>query len=268
MVKPRTVAAPWSIAGNTARLQTASLAGRIELLYPDQGLGDLQLSGESLVGTILAVRRQFPAAVSSPPVDGQRTRQPPEWAVADKYVRGHDVVATYAASDDWPYLTQIYWHASQSSDASAALGSVSLLVSLQTPLLDSWPEVLIESQLAAEEVLCVTCDAEHRVNVQEVNHADFLLATSMSTTCIVWRLHGRGISFLETVPAGDARELSLRRVGGDLWHSRWELFADFLEKGVIRRARLESQFVARTQDLELARAICQSIGEQPLPLTT
>lgn len=251
-----------------ARLQTASVAGRIELLCPDQGIGQLQLSGEVLAGKILSVRRKLLTATSSGSSHGQRTCQSPVWPAADTYVRGNDLVATYAASDGWPYLTQLYWQAPERLDVTPEFGSVSLLVSLQTSLPDTWPELFIESHVAAEEVLCVTCDAQRRAHVHEVSRADYSLATSTSAACILRRLKGRSISFLEAMRAGDARDVSLRRAGDGVWHSRWELFGDFLEKGVIRRARLESSFVAQSHDLEFACAVCQSIDDRPLPLTT
>ncbi len=49
--------------------------------------------------------------------------------------------------------------------------------------------------------------------------------------------------------------------------SQWELFAEFLEKGVIRRARLQSLFVPRENDVQLVAECCQAIEHRPLPLT-
>ena len=49
--------------------------------------------------------------------------------------------------------------------------------------------------------------------------------------------------------------------------SKWELFSEFLEKGVIRRARLQAMFVPE-DDVQLVAECCQSIAERPLPLTT
>jgi hypothetical protein len=41
-----------------------------------------------------------------------------------------------------------------------------------------------------------------------------------------------------------------------------------LEKGVIRRARLQSLFVPRENDVQLVAECCRAIESRPLPLTT
>ena len=69
------------------------------------------------------------------------------------------------------------------------------------------------------------------------------------------------------MPLSDFRQLAVVRTGGKIG-SRWELFAEFLEKGVIRRARLQSLFVPRENDVQLVAECCQSIEKRPLPLTT
>jgi hypothetical protein len=50
--------------------------------------------------------------------------------------------------------------------------------------------------------------------------------------------------------------------------AQWTLFAEFLEKGVIRRARLHSAFLRREHDLDIAAACCVTIERDSLPLTT
>ena len=44
--------------------------------------------------------------------------------------------------------------------------------------------------------------------------------------------------------------------------------ADFLEKGVIRRARVHAAVLPRENDVELALECCRAIENRPLPLTT
>jgi hypothetical protein len=48
----------------------------------------------------------------------------------------------------------------------------------------------------------------------------------------------------------------------------WRLFAEFLEKGVIRRARIHGAIVPRDNDVEIAAACCKAIDGLELPLTT
>jgi hypothetical protein len=48
----------------------------------------------------------------------------------------------------------------------------------------------------------------------------------------------------------------------------WRLFSEFLEKGVIRRARVHAAILPRQNDLEIAAACCAAIDRLELPLTT
>jgi hypothetical protein len=82
------------------------------------------------------------------------------------------------------------------------------------------------------------------------------------------RLVGMPVSYVEIMPAGDFRELAIRYISDGSCQTSWELFADFLEKGVIRRARMRSVFVPRQNDLEIAETLCREINQQRLPLTT
>ena len=69
------------------------------------------------------------------------------------------------------------------------------------------------------------------------------------------------------MPTTDFRQLAIDHDKSTIG-SRWQLFGEFLEKGVIRRARLQSLFLPRENDVQLAAEACQSIERRPLPLTT
>jgi hypothetical protein len=86
--------------------------------------------------------------------------------------------------------------------------------------------------------------------------------------CILYRLAGMPISYAEMMPGSDMRSFTISRADDGTCHSRWELFADFLEKGVIRRGRMHTIFVPRDGDIGLARAACNELQRLPLPLTT
>jgi hypothetical protein len=49
---------------------------------------------------------------------------------------------------------------------------------------------------------------------------------------------------------------------------QWQLFSEFLEKGVIRRARVHGAFLRREGDVETAAACCDALERESLPLTT
>jgi hypothetical protein len=84
---------------------------------------------------------------------------------------------------------------------------------------------------------------------------------------MLWRLPGGELSYAEIVPASDFRRLRVERFDHSIG-AQWEMFSEFLEKGVIRRARLQAMFVPRADDVQIVAESCQSIALRPLPLTT
>jgi hypothetical protein len=70
------------------------------------------------------------------------------------------------------------------------------------------------------------------------------------------------------MPASDFQSLRIQSDDACNSSARWTLFAEFLEKGVIRRARLHSAFLSRENDLHFAAACCDAIQRDSLPLTT
>jgi hypothetical protein len=70
------------------------------------------------------------------------------------------------------------------------------------------------------------------------------------------------------MPASDFQRLTVEFDSDSGCRTRWELFAEFLEKGVIRRARLQTALLDRQHDLEAAAVCCRRFHERPLPLTT
>jgi hypothetical protein len=187
--------------------------------------------------------------------------------VAEAYLRGSDLVASYTARDDWPFSPQIYWCADTVEPMPGLAGSLSLIVSVQTHLLDTWPRIVVTSRLACEEMLAVSPGGSRHVRPLSPARHETLRPTG-EACCIIWRLSELPFSYAEIVPAGDCRALRLWRDDAGECRAEWELLADFLEKGVIRRARLHSAFLARENDIESALAYCEAVQQRPLPLTT
>ena len=95
-----------------------------------------------------------------------------------------------------------------------------------------------------------------------------MLQPNGKACCVLQRLVGGPVSYAEIMPASDFRELTIQYISDGACQTSWELFADFLEKGVIRRARIQSVFMPRNNDQAIALAICKEIDHQRLPLTT
>jgi hypothetical protein len=191
-----------------------------------------------------------------------------EWPakVVDIYTRGNDTVVTYAGNETWPFAPQIYWTVESSEVGGSTVHSLSIVVSIQTDRLDSHPQIVVRSSLPSDEVLRVSVAGDELL---VDSHADGELQHDPQATacCQLWRLPGDEWSYAEIMPTSDFRRLSVERDNHQA-STQWELFSEFLEKGVIRRARLQAMFLPREDDVQLAAECCQAIERRPLPLTT
>ncbi len=248
----------WQLAEQIARLRLGVATARVDIARPQLGVQELRLDSRSIDGQLLAL------APSNTP-----TTWPAQ--VADAYVRGPDLVATYAGNEQWPYSPQVYWSILPHEHGSEIVASLALVVSIQTNLLDTHPRIDVRSSLPAKEVLLVSVVSGHSGDEMLVDsHVEGVQSIDpRASACgILWRFKDGTPSYAEIVPTSDFRQLSVERLSTGEFQSRWELFAEFLEKGVIRRARLQSLFVPRENDVQLVAECCRAIESQPLPLTT
>jgi len=252
----------WTLANSAAELRHGAVFGSIDIAHPDRGLTNVVSNAQALRGHILAIRRRAEATSHGLTAHESGSSWPLD--VTDAYLRGNDLVASYRPTDDWPYAPQLYWRANTLNDIPNVFGSISLLVSVETHLLDTWPRIDIGSQLQCAEVLHI--DAESRAT--ESLHRDQTIPASTGACCILRRLTDWPISYAEIMPANDFCQLSVRHEHDHQCAVEWELFADFLEKGVIRRAQLQTAFLPRENDVRLAMACCEAVEHRPLPLTT
>jgi hypothetical protein len=224
----------------------------------------LQVLGNKLDGRWHCVRRDTAAPLSSAATIDERA-----WplAVAEGYVRGGDLVASYEATTDWPYAPQIYWQTGHLDSVPGVVGSLSLLLSVQTHLLDTYPRIVVESASRAEQAFQLTAGGGERSKPANIG-GELNMQASAGVCCILRRLAGQTLSYAEFVPASDFRAAQVGRSDDGACHVRWQVFAEFLEKGVIRRARVHGAFLRRENDLDVAVACCQAVERESLPLTT
>jgi len=243
----------WMLDSHVAQLAVGATRAKLDLKRPDLGLHQLLNIAESTAGRVLAI------------TSGDNRGQWPGKLV-DAYVRGDDLVATYAGTESWPYAPQIYWSADGVEAGGRVFASLSLMVSIQTNLLDTHPRIVVGSSLCCAEVVSVSVVGD---DMLVDSHGDGVQSFDPRTSAcgLIWRLPGDELSYAEVMPTSDFRRLSIERADRAIG-SRWELFAEFLEKGVIRRARLQSMFVPREEDVQLVAESCAAIESRPLPLTT
>lgn len=255
--------APWKLVGSTATLSANSLSGVVDVAHPDRGL-ELLVQGQVIASSALGIGRSTQQHVAAPEV----TRRPSDWPLplSEVYVRDDDVVAAYHPSEDWPYAPQVYWRANPFRDIDSVQGSLALFVSLQTQLLDTRPTVSLVTRMRSSEVLQV--EVANAAVAQVTPISDEPVARSVGTaSCIVRRLTAMSLSYVEIVPASDFCARSAQGMATREPYIAWHLFAEFLEKGVIRKARAYAAIVPTAHDIELAIECATAIDQSPLPLT-
>lgn len=254
----------WELMRSVGVLKGGVIGGRVDVTRPELGVRDLHVEGSRLDGQWFCVRRD--AATMSP---GAATTEERDWPlpVADAYIRGGDLVASYEAITDWPYAPQIYWRAGQLDCVAGVVGSLSLLVSVQTDLLDTCPRIVVESVNRAQQAVLLTVGGGERTESVTIG-GELNVRASAGVCCVLRRLAGQSLSYAEFVPASDFRTAQAGRCENGNCRAEWRMFAEFLEKGVIRRARLHGAFLRGENDLDVAVACCRAIERESLPLTT
>jgi hypothetical protein len=244
----------WQFDPPNASLRCGSVSGRVDVSRPQLGLHDLRVNSTAIPGALLS------AAWFADEETASAAHGPADWPmpVADAYVRGGDLVATFGRMPNSPYSPQIYWRVEQVA-GSTELGGLSLIVSVQTDLLDSHPQIRVTTRLAADELIRIDSHSQSEIRNQK---------SEILPACLLWRLPGGKLSYAEIVPQSDFRQVTMARDANGVATAHWDLFAEFLEKGVIRRARIHAVFLPRQDDIELATGCCRLLERRPLPLTT
>jgi hypothetical protein len=251
----------WSLAANVGQLRCGALSAEVDLTRPHLGLRAAKLRDKQLSGEHLSL---VPSDVPS--------TQPSCWpaTLADAYIRGRDLVATYAGVETWPYSPTVYWSADTEKlgqNSGEILAALSLVVSIQTNLLDTHPRIDIRTSLSADEIVLVSVAGDELLVDSHVDGPQSI--NPRTNACgLIWRVRDCDLSYAEIMPTSDFHQLAVTPTGEHPAQSRWELFSEFLEKGVIRRARLQSLFLPRENDVQLVAECCQAVERKPLPLTT
>src|SRR5437870_69563 len=98
----------WSLQDNVGRLSYGPLSGEVDTAKPFFGFRVPELYTDHGMFSLLGVIR---SAQSLSPEDVKRNVENMWWPlpIAETYVRGNDLVATYRPIDNWPYSPQLYW---------------------------------------------------------------------------------------------------------------------------------------------------------------
>ena len=173
------VAEVWNIAGGTAKLAMAPLEAQVSLTQLAAGATNLQWQGAQLAGQLLGV---------SAGVD-------PE--TQDSFVRGSDLVLSCHSQEPQEFRWQAYWRVCGLSDSAV---QIDLIVSLETPLLESFPQFRTCTSLAGQTCWSLSPSGTS----QELPSPDYQAATHTGVDCLLFRDAQSAWSYVEmTHPASE-----------------------------------------------------------------
>jgi hypothetical protein len=244
---------PWRLDARTASLRLARLSAVVHPLQPELGLDELHIDGRPISGAccplgvdLFAEQRSFLSST------------------VEQYVRGGDLVATYADCPMAALRTQVYWRVA-SHPVEGAIAAIELVISVQTSLLDSSPRLATRSTFRADEAICLS----QLDSVKEFGEGN--------SSCHLYRLVDSPFSYAEMVHPAQSQASALDapasagatgEVEPPRLELRHELFCERLEKGVILRARVLGIFLDRQHDLDAAAAHYAAFLAAEPPLTT
>lgn len=212
--------AAWNLTGETASLRCGELTA-VCPLGELAGFRDVHLTAAQASSTLFRVV----------PIDADGSAV--SLSLREAYVRGNDLVASYAPHASFPFSLQTYQTAAVLGDGHSV--ALSLTLSLQTDLLDTRPRVELLSTLLTHGR---SLESGAAINTER--------------------------SVITTPHPDDAAETATRIDGPTVIH-RFE--PPFLEKGVIRRARFAAILYPAAPNDDTLRADLESLHVEPLPLT-
>ena len=250
----------WQTERNTASLRIEPLSAKLNRLRPAQGVFDLRFGNQRVEGVrILQVR----SSMASPDRDER---------LLDSYVRGNDLVASYAPWPQREVAPQLCWRCTHHADLVAV--GLELIISVQTGLLGTDPGLTIGSVVPQGTVWRLV-DPD-KPQFERITFPDEPLATYSvrQPAVLLYRPADVGYSFVEMIHPSDFAGAVLAAPAqgtGDClssFLSSFRLFDERLEKGVLRRGRLQGLLVARDRDQETAWNCYRRFAASETPLTT
>ena len=255
----------WRLDQRRATLELGPLNAGVDLDQPGLGLGRLRFAGGVIEpGQLLGVELPLSAPA------GDR--------LVEAYLRGDDLIATYADVAQPSFRWQIYWRALPGRFPQA-LAAIEAIVSVQTGMLDSWPQLTLRSILPIAR--CAAWRAP--LGGAGLQCERFDPGTTLKTIsaaegwgCFGFDLSGAAASYVEMVHPADFDSSSVEDLavpsqgtgsaaGVSLRHP---LFRERLEKGVILRSRVLALLLPEWPTFGTIADIERAFVDEELPLTT
>lgn len=236
----------WIIRSTTAHLQSGNLTAKIDLAFPNRGLLDINLNSINLPLThTLAVQLSESSTKES---EKQLTT----------YIREPDLIATYGKQTNQENHAEIMWRHMISTNKKQSIVGVEVVATLQTDKL--YQPAILTSQTTLTSGTISTYSREGTWLNRETN------APTANTIAILCHF-SNGASYLEIAHPMDAHGFTLDCSDES---TRWEflLLDQEIEKGVIRRARIQGWWCREPLTQDAASELIENLANSPLPLTT
>lgn len=252
----------FSAGGFEVKLQAGPWQARVDVRHPEAG-----------VFAVRVADAEFPARSL---LAAEAARAGQALTVADHYIRGDDLVATYQQEAQDVLRPQIYWRLIPEGRKSSAHSSrpslgIELIVSMQTGLLHSEPACAVTSELPAAEVWRMAEDEAGRFQrVEAAAGAAVASSRADGSGVLLARCLDERFSFVQMVYPSDFHQLTVTfpASGPDSVKLVHQLFPESLEKGVIRRGRVRGWIIDRSDDFAQAAELYRRWLVDPPPLTT
>lgn len=176
------------------------------------------------------------------------------------YVRQQDLIVRFGQSPQDFYGFQIDWRILDPLPSFRV--GVEVWVSIQTQLLDTAPAISVSSQ---SDAAWTAWSHKDLIDTQMYTGGDGVQVAAMDHPA-AWTSHSGGSSCLWLIDPSDQSQLS--------WHSQprdhrqqADLFGAFLEKGVIRRARMQLWVGPKLLQRKQVQRVYRQLINRHLPLT-
>lgn len=184
-------------------------------------------------------------------------------AIEEQYLRGDDLIVRYKQTEKDRFSYQLDWRSIPLEPESYFEFGIELWISIQTSLLDCHPTLELTSEVAGStwevfqdsDLMMITKKGGQPLkSSQPTSPAAIMAKTDLGTVVLlVYRSDQSQVEYQEV------KRKSVRSI---------RLFGQFMEKGVIRRARV--RVLATAGDVD-KQQLCDAYGrfqDSPLPLTT
>ena len=236
----------WTIQSTTAHLRSDDLEANINLAFPSQGLADVNLNSINLpLSQTLALQLCKPQTDES---EKQLTA----------YTRDRDLIATYRKQANQANHAEYMWRYMNSSYKTQSSVGVEVVATLQTDELYQPAKLTSQTSLTSGDISIYSTAG---------TWSDIDASVTTANAIAILCHFNNGASYLEIAHPMDALGISLDyRVES----TRWEflLLNQEIEKGVIRRARIQGWWCSEHLTRDAASELIALLANSPLPLTT